>query len=132
MLTDPGDFVVDPFGGSCVTGEVCERLQRQWACIELSEDYLNGALGRFVSPPAPRAASAPDDDSAHYRLPRPGVLWNGTHGDPLPTDGGQTRVIATEPSSASYPEPDLTADAQPRLFEPATPYDADPPDPDTP
>ena len=22
MLTDPGDMVIDPFGGSCVTGEV--------------------------------------------------------------------------------------------------------------
>ena len=29
MLTDPGDFVFDPFAGSCVTGEVAERLVPQ-------------------------------------------------------------------------------------------------------
>ncbi len=48
MLTDRGDSVVDPFGGSCVTGEVCEALRRRWVCCELSEDYLKGALGRFA------------------------------------------------------------------------------------
>ena len=32
FLTDPGDLVVDPFGGSCVTGEVCESLKRKWVC----------------------------------------------------------------------------------------------------
>jgi len=46
-LTDPGDLVVDPFAGGCVTGEVCERLDRRWVCIELVEDYLKGALARF-------------------------------------------------------------------------------------
>jgi DNA modification methylase len=51
MLTDPDDFVVDPFGGSCVTGEVCERLRRRWMCSELIADYLQGALGRFENPP---------------------------------------------------------------------------------
>jgi len=47
MLTDPGDIVIDPFGGSCTTGEVCEKLNRRWQCIDLSEDYLKGAVGRF-------------------------------------------------------------------------------------
>ena len=47
MLTDPGDVVLDPFAGSCVTGEVAARLQRKWLCCELDEDYLLGALGRF-------------------------------------------------------------------------------------
>ncbi len=42
MLTDPGDFVVDPFAGSCVTGEVPERLKRHWVCIEISQEYLEG------------------------------------------------------------------------------------------
>lgn len=42
MLTDPGDFVVDPFAGSCVTGEVSERLKRHWVCIEISQEYLEG------------------------------------------------------------------------------------------
>ena len=47
MLTDEGDFVLDPFAGSCVTGEVCDRLNRNWACCELNEKYLLGGLSRF-------------------------------------------------------------------------------------
>ncbi|MCS1408378.1 MAG: Modification methylase PvuII [Verrucomicrobia subdivision 3 bacterium] len=51
MLTEPGDLVLDPFAGSCVTGEVCERTERQWTCIELVRDYCEAALGRFVRYP---------------------------------------------------------------------------------
>ena len=47
MLTDPGDSVLDPFAGSCVTGEVAERLRRRWTCCELDEEYLKGAMARF-------------------------------------------------------------------------------------
>jgi site-specific DNA-methyltransferase (cytosine-N4-specific) len=47
FLTDEGDVVVDPFGGSCVTGEVCEYTKRQWICCEILEDYVKGAIGRF-------------------------------------------------------------------------------------
>jgi len=47
MLTDRGDLVVDPFGGSCVSGEVAETLQRRWVCCEMKEEYLMGAKGRF-------------------------------------------------------------------------------------
>ncbi len=50
MLTDPGDLVVDPFAGSCVTGEAAERLRRRWICSELRPDYVEGALGRFQIP----------------------------------------------------------------------------------
>lgn len=91
MLTDEGDAVLDPFGGSCVTGEVCERLGRKWVCSELEADYLQGALGRFQRPPIPRQAANPLDDENYYRVPRPGILWNGTQGQPLPQDGGKTR-----------------------------------------
>jgi len=48
MLTDPGDLVVDPFGGSCVTGAVSERLCRNWVCCDKNEEYLLGAVGRFI------------------------------------------------------------------------------------
>ena len=47
MLTDPGDMVLDPFAGSCVTGAVAERLGRRWTCCELDEEYLKGAMARF-------------------------------------------------------------------------------------
>ena len=53
MVSDHGDLVIDPFAGSCVVGEVCERLGRKWVCIEIVEDYLRGALGRFQEQPQP-------------------------------------------------------------------------------
>lgn len=91
MLSDPGDIVMDPFAGSCVTGEVAERLARRWVCIELIEEYLKGALGRFKRPPAAKYDDNPDDKNNYYRVPHPGILWNGVHGDPLPSHGGAKR-----------------------------------------
>jgi DNA modification methylase len=35
----PGDTVLDPFLGSGTTGEVCQRLGRQWIGCELNEAY---------------------------------------------------------------------------------------------
>jgi site-specific DNA-methyltransferase (cytosine-N4-specific) len=92
MLTDANDLVVDPFAGSCITGEVCERLNRRWHCIELSEEYLQGALGRFERGAYEKVLSNPQDDSNYYRVPRPGILWNGDDQTRLPNDGGKKRV----------------------------------------
>jgi site-specific DNA-methyltransferase (cytosine-N4-specific) len=92
MLTDKGDKVFDPFAGSCVTGEVAERLQRKWVCAELVESYLAGAAGRFK---APSKQSAPKLEDGYYRVPHPGLLWNG-EGEPIPTDGGRNRPPATK------------------------------------
>jgi DNA modification methylase len=47
FLTDEGDRVVDPFGGSNVTGAVAERLNRRWMTFEIREDYLRGSMFRF-------------------------------------------------------------------------------------
>ena len=98
MLTDQGDFVFDPFGGSCVTGEVADRLKRKWVCSELVEEYLTGALGRFegdtVANPEAKLVRDENEDSNYYRLPHPGILWNGTHGDRLDEDGGRKRQIS--------------------------------------
>ena len=47
FLTNPGDLVLDPFAGSCVTGLAAESLQRKWLCIETNTSYLHGALARF-------------------------------------------------------------------------------------
>lgn len=87
MVTDPGDFVFDPFGGSCITGEVAERLGRKWACADLMADYLEGAIGRFPATPLPR----PQPKDSHYRLPRPSLLWNGPDPVPLDPEGGRRR-----------------------------------------
>ncbi len=48
MLTDEGDTVVDIFGGSCTTGEVCEYLGRNWKCFEMEIDYIIGSVFRFL------------------------------------------------------------------------------------
>lgn len=92
MLTDPGDLVVDPFGGSCATGEAAERTRRKWVCIELEEEYLRGAVGRFDGPE--RSADPdrdPGDPRNYYKVPKPGLMWNGMEEDPLPKDGGKSR-----------------------------------------
>ena len=47
FLTDPGDLVVDPFGGSNTTGEAAEGLQRHWITFELVPEYLEGSKFRF-------------------------------------------------------------------------------------
>jgi len=90
MLTDPGDMVLDPFAGSCVTGEVSERLKRKWVCIEKIEDYLEGALGRFL-PSSVSKRAMEKNDNTYYRIPRPSALWNGIDSIPLLADGGQKR-----------------------------------------
>ena len=90
MLTDKGNLVFDPFAGSCVTGEVAERLERKWVCAEVIEDYLSGALGRFERP---TLAERPTSEEGCYRVPRPGLLWNGPDPIPLASDGGKMRPV---------------------------------------
>jgi site-specific DNA-methyltransferase (cytosine-N4-specific) len=91
MLTDEGDFVIDPFGGSCVTGEACEKLGRSWVCCELVEDYLKGAVGRFQQEtlfPVTKTKAAPS-----YNISHPAALWSNDEGPLLPLDGGKTRNL---------------------------------------
>lgn len=47
FLTDEGDTVLDPFAGSCVTGEAAEGLRRRWIGIEIDRTYVTGARVRF-------------------------------------------------------------------------------------
>jgi site-specific DNA-methyltransferase (cytosine-N4-specific) len=49
MLTDPYDKILDPFGGSCTVGAAAERLKRYWVCVDNKEEYLQGAVGRFLN-----------------------------------------------------------------------------------
>ncbi len=88
MVTDPDDVILDPFAGSCVTGEVCERLRRKWICVEIVESYLRGAKARFAeTAKTPKPRTSRNRDDGYYRIPHPGLLWNGsgdaTHA-PLP------------------------------------------------
>lgn len=102
MLTERGDLVLDPFAGSCVTGEVCERIERRWVCIELFEEYCEAALGRFVHKPnmTTRSFSNPSAQSNYYRIPRPGILWNSETDSQLPEDGGKKRRLKRENAPA--------------------------------
>ncbi len=86
MLTDKGNRVFDPFAGSCVTGEVAERLGRKWICSEVKEQYLDGALYRFPIQPQNLQKKFPS-----YSLSHPAALWNGTSQGTLSKEGGQNR-----------------------------------------
>jgi DNA modification methylase len=125
MLTDRGDLVVDPFAGSGMTGDVCERLNRKWMCIELEEDYVKGAAGRFIAFPngTSRRRSQPSiqeedqgqllaksdevpsavSDNSYYKLPHPGILWNGVTDAPLQADGGRTRPNGLKRKASKQP-----------------------------
>ena len=93
MLTEPNDLVMDPFAGSCVTGEVCQKLGRKWICLEVVEDYIKGALGRFnlKLPLLDEIVPRKPDEADFYKIPRPGLFWNGCKEAPLPVDGGLHR-----------------------------------------
>jgi site-specific DNA-methyltransferase (adenine-specific) len=47
MSTDPGDLVVDPFGGSGTTFVVCESKQRHWIGVEI--DFAEEIVARLDS-----------------------------------------------------------------------------------
>lgn len=51
MSTEPGDLVLDPFGGSGTTYAVCEQRKRAWIGIEIgSIDPIRERLNGHVSP----------------------------------------------------------------------------------
>ena len=113
MLTDEGDLVLDPFAGSCVTGEICERLRRRWLCVELQQLYLEGAKGRFSTPDffddekGKKKRSAKQSASGSpqfFKLPRIGQLWGARTEDRLAKDGGKTR-----PASVKTPKAEKNA-----------------------
>ena len=90
LLTDAGDIVVDPFGGSCVTGAVAEALERKWVCCELDEEYLAGAMARFT----PRPQPLPNGKEVVYEIAPPCALpLDLSH--KLPADGGRSRPTET-------------------------------------
>ena len=87
MCTDKNDLVIDPFGGSCVTGEAAELLKRRWVCCETSEEYLMGAKGRFIH----NKSSVLSSSDIFYPAYRPGYLWDNIPDNELKEDGGRKR-----------------------------------------
>jgi len=47
FLTDEGDIVLDPFGGSNTTGAKAEELGRRWLSVEADWTYASHSIGRF-------------------------------------------------------------------------------------
>ena len=47
FATEPGELVVDPFGGTAKVGMAAERLGRRWIVVDKMLAYLRGAAERF-------------------------------------------------------------------------------------
>ena len=94
MLTDVDDDVLDPFAGSCVTGEVCEKLERNWLCCEIVEEYVKGVVGRFLTNEKVNGKHA---DSNYYKVYSSSSLLARL----LPICLNQSITDAIEESSAS-------------------------------
>ena len=87
LCTDENDMIVDPFAGSCATGEVAEKLNRRWCCCDTVEDYVKGAVGRFKSD----SVSQMESCEIPYYIYRPGYLWDSIPKDTLDSKGGRNR-----------------------------------------
>jgi DNA modification methylase len=92
MLTDPGDRVLDPFAGSCVTGMVAEALDRRWDCVELNSAFLDGAKARFQTAGKADQTAMP----SAYVIQTPCAVE--ADDSPLPPDGGRTDPLASTAS----------------------------------
>lgn len=87
FLTDPGDVVLDPFAGSCVTGEIAEHTMRRWICCEISKPYLDGALARFETQPERKTKQI------YYKIAPPCAVWIDEQEAPFLEDGGRSRPV---------------------------------------
>lgn len=47
FLTEPGDLVLDLFGGRCMTGLAAEMNGRRWLCVEQVLEYVRGGAELF-------------------------------------------------------------------------------------
>ena len=108
FLTEPGDMVLDPFGGSCVTGAVAETLQRRWTCCEMSEEYLEGALARFTPTVLPLLKDRP----TLYEIAPPCAVPVDEEETPLFADGGAKRPPLGKDMARHVP-PKIKADPKP-------------------
>lgn len=87
LLTEPGDLVLDPFSGSCVTGEAAEYSMRRWICCEISEPFLKGAMSRFEDRPERKIKDV------FYRIAQPCTVPVDEQEIALPADGGKKRPL---------------------------------------
>ncbi|MBL4846730.1 MAG: site-specific DNA-methyltransferase [Planctomycetes bacterium] len=62
--SDPGERVVDPFGGSGTTALVAELNERHWVTIERDPTYVELARARILDPEAHAGAQTRESESA--------------------------------------------------------------------
>lgn len=89
-LTNPGDTVLDPFGGSCVTGCVAESLSRKWTCVEINAEYVQCAIARF-DPTIKKEAKSKLRPQMVYSIAPPCSVETNEKETPLVENGGKTR-----------------------------------------
>lgn len=94
FLTDPGDFVLDPFAGSCVTGMVAERLARNWACVELNAGFLQGAISRFSS--GEKSTDENKFTASQYQIWAPCSVDIDEAQEKVVEDGGLSRPVSSK------------------------------------
>ena len=70
--SNPGDLVIDPFGGSGTTYAVCEQIGRRWLGCERDAEYCRMISGRLKNPNRHRAWQA--GETAEQRARRRGKL----------------------------------------------------------
>jgi site-specific DNA-methyltransferase (adenine-specific) len=46
--SNPGDLILDPFGGSGTTAVTAQKLDRRFTAVELNEEYCLWALARLA------------------------------------------------------------------------------------
>lgn len=84
--------MIDPFAGSCVTGEAAEMTGRRWTCIEIRSDYCDAALARFENTEA--GTTPPKRNDRKYRIAHPDALQKAGEEELLPVDGGRSNPRA--------------------------------------
>lgn len=87
-LTEPGDLVIDIFGGSGTTGEAAERNGRRWLTIDSDREYVCGSAARFLADRDDEQLGATLKDVGAGRVPlispvRP-TLFGPSQSDPVP------------------------------------------------
>lgn len=85
FLTEPGDLILDPFGGSNVTGEAAESLARRWISCDLDQEngrgdtYVRASAFRFDEVKLQRGFDyVPNGDYGKAAKTAPGASRNGS------------------------------------------------------
>ena len=94
FLTDPGDTVLDIFGGSMTTGWAAERMGREWVGIEIVPEYVAASRLRFFDD---EGALLPDE----YRAKPPLVPVIDISPDDGGVDAGVPELTRSEIRPAS-------------------------------